>query len=107
MKHFALKLRRWAAGIEPAAEAAVSAAALRGAEAARQLAPVDSGELRGGIVARHGGLQAEVVSSAAHSAMVEFGTSRAAAQPYLLPMAREMRGEFSAGLGGALKEVLK
>jgi len=107
MKHFALKVRRWAVRLEPAAAEAVSAAAQRGAEMARQLAPVDSGELRGGIMAHHGGLQAEVVSSAAHSAMVEFGTSRMAAQPYMLPMAREMRGEFSAGLGSVLKEVLK
>lgn len=101
------RLRCWAAALERAAAETVSAAALRGAERAKQLAPVDRGALRDGIGVRADGLQAETISSAAHSAMVEFGTSRAPAQPFMQPTAREMRMEFAAEMEAAVREVLK
>ena len=108
MKKFALKLNRWAAELERAAAEAVFASAGRGADAAKKLAPVKSGELRQSIgVRREGDLQAAVIAAAPHSAMVEYGTSRAPAQPFMLPMAREVSGEFAAALRKAAREVLK
>lgn len=107
MNRLAQRLCGWSAAIERAAAETVSAAALRGAERAKQLAPVDRGTLREGIGARMDGLQAEVISAAAHSAMVEFGTSRAPAQPFMQPTAQEMRVEFASEMEKAVREVLK
>lgn len=106
MKRFEEKLRRWAANMQIAGAEAAWAAAQRGAEIARELAPVDSGELRSSINARRSGGSAQVVSSAAHAALLEYGTSRMAAQPYMLPMAEKMRGEYADLAQAALKEVL-
>lgn len=79
-----------AAAAEAAAHAAASAA-----EYARCVAPVDSGELRAGISSgRTGTLSAAVRSSAPHSAMVEYGTSKMAPQPYMLPAAQATCGGF-------------
>lgn len=108
MKQYALQLKTRAAKLEPAAAEAAIASAGRGMELARSLAPVDSGALRSGIGARSaGGAGAEVVSAAAYSAVVEYGTSRAPAQPFLLPMARQMQPEFVRDVTRAVQEVLK
>lgn len=108
MKNYAVKLRAMAAGIEDALAEAVIASVGRGAELARSLAPVESGALRDGITVRTAGAGiAEVVSTAAHSAMVEYGTSRAPAQPFLLPAARQMHAEFVRDAIRAAQEVLK
>lgn len=108
MKQYALQLKARAAKLEAAAAEAVIASAGKGVELACSLAPVDSGALRGGIGVRPAGWAcAEVVSAAAHSAMVEYGTSRAPAQPFLLPMARQMQPEFVRDATRAVQEVLK
>lgn len=106
MRRFADRLNLWAREAECAAAEAVNASALRGAELARGFAPVDSGELRSGIAVQSGGgTAASVVSAAAHAAMVEYGTSRMAAQSYMLSMAEAMRGEFAQSVRSAVQEV--
>lgn len=106
MKRLERKLLAWAESVERAGEEALWTAAQRGAELARCMAPVDSGELRGGIRAIREDSGATVVSTAPHAAMVEYGTVKSAAQPYMLPMAREMRAEFAELARTAAKEVL-
>lgn len=102
MKRFERKMASLAQTLEQAATKAEQTAALEGAERARRLAPVDSGKLRNGI--RADGVA--VISTAPHAAMVEFGTTRSAAQPYMQPMAEEMRREFADMVRSAAKEVL-
>lgn len=102
MKRFERKMAAFAQALEQTMAEAEQAAALEGAERARRLAPVDSGELRNGIHAEG----AAVVSTAPHATMVEFGTTRSTAQPYMQPMAEEMRREFASMARVAAKEVL-
>lgn len=56
---------------------------------ARSLCPVDTGRLRSSIIMTKGrdgqGFYVEIGTNVSYAAFVEFGTSRAAAQPYLLP----------------------
>lgn len=68
----------------------------RGAEAiesgAKSRAPVDSGDLRDSIKADRLGVgEYEVASDAFYAHMVEFGTTKAGAQPFLLPAAEAER----------------
>lgn len=65
--------------------AAVSAAAQRVAENARGLCPVDTGRLKNSIAVSVGENGAQVSAGTDYAAYVEFGTSRAAAQPFLVP----------------------
>jgi HK97 gp10 family phage protein len=60
------------------------------AETARQLAPVDTGELRDSIHEDNG----NVVVSAAHGVHVEFGTVFMEAQPFLRPAVDEHEREI-------------
>lgn len=72
--------------MENMAAEAVTASARRAAASARNMVPVDSGELKNSIAAENTHRLAAVVSAgAAHAAMVEFGTSRMAARPYMQP----------------------
>ena len=108
MKKLAGRILSWASGAQDAAAEAVSASAGRCAQLARELAPVDSGELRSGIHVRvRGRHDADVVSSAAHSAMVEFGTSKMPPRPFMMSAARAVEREFVRAAEEALREVLK
>ena len=75
---------------------------------ARRRVPVDTGELKRSIgvrsdrgLRRAGGdtRQAFVTASARHAGLVEFGTVRMAAQPYLRPAADESAGAALDKLG--------
>lgn len=78
------------------------------ARRARALAPVDSGELREGIGAHRGeGTGAAAVSAAPHGAMVEFGTSKIAPRPHMLPAAEGMRRAYFEAARAAAREVVK
>lgn len=55
------------------------------AQTARQLAPVETGLLRGSITAEVTGLQAEVGPNVDYAVFVEYGTSRMAPQPFMGP----------------------
>ena len=91
------RIRALPGALENAVARSVRAAAEAAAREARARAPVDSGALRAGISARSdAGTAAAVVSTAPHAAMVEFGTSRMAARPHLLPAASAVREEFFA-----------
>ena len=77
-----------------AASRAAAFAAERAAYNARELAPVDTGELRGSISfsAENGG--AVVRAEAAHAAMVEYGTSKMPPRLYMQPAAQAAREDY-------------
>lgn len=106
MKDFAKKLAAWAGNLEKMKAQLELEAAQRGAELARKYAPVDSGELRAGISVQQEANSAAVISAAPHGIMVEFGTSRSAAQPYMQPMAEQMRSEYETMAIAAMKESM-
>lgn len=68
------------------------------ADEARRLCPVDSGELRDSITATEGGFGA----TAPYAALVELGTSKTAAQPFLRPALDSVRQPALSQLEGAL-----
>ena len=93
--------------LEQACAEAVSASAQQGAALARELVPVDSGELRSSIHTRANGLGAAVTAGAGHAVMVEYGTGCMVASPFMLPMAQQMRAPFIRSIRSAVQEVLK
>jgi HK97 gp10 family phage protein len=80
------------AGLPDAIERGIERGANLIADLARQLAPVDTGELRSSISVEDGAhpLARRVVASAGHAAFIEFGTSVSEAQPYLTPARRQI-----------------
>lgn len=108
MRDFEHKLAGISGHIEAAMAGILKRSAEYTADLARGLAPVDSGRLRDGIrVEAYGGTGAAVISAAAHSAMVEYGTSRMPPQPYLLPAAEAARVVYFEAAATAVREVLK
>ena len=61
------------------------------AEAAREMAPVDTGRLRGSIVVEANGNNHAVVTDVPYAPFLEFGTSQMPAQPFLGPAAANVR----------------
>ena len=108
MKRLAVKIAGMGRQMETAMAEIVVDCAERTAEEARSMAPVDSGALRMGIGAvQSERLGAAVVSAAPHGAMVEYGTSRMAPRPYMLPAAEAARGVYFEAAHSAVREVLK
>lgn len=80
---------------------------------AKELVPVDTGELRDSIRAE-GGLwrgagdsrpaEVEVVATAPHATFIELGTVKAPAQPFLAPAVESVRGEFQDAIARAVEE---
>lgn len=81
------------------ARAAAVSAANHGAEIAGDLAPVDTGELRGSICASPAPDGAVLRADAPHAAMVEYGTSKMPPRPFMLPAARAVAAEFFRSAG--------
>lgn len=67
---------------------------------AKQLAPVDTGNLRASIGASGGGLRWRVTAAAHYAVFVELGTRKMSAQPYLVPALRQMWPGFVTALRG-------
>ena len=61
------------------------------AERAREMAPVDTGNLRASIRVERDGNNHAVVTDVSYAPFLEFGTSRAPAQPFLGPAAESVR----------------
>lgn len=78
------------AGLPDAIDLGVERGANLIADVARQLAPVDTGELKASIEVQDGPqpLSRTVVAGAAHAAFQEFGTSIMEAQPSMTPARR-------------------
>jgi len=81
------RLRRVLQGERAAIDRGARAYAEAVADLAEQLAPVDTGALRASIHVEDGDREGayRVVASAPYAQFVEYGTARAAAQPFLTP----------------------
>ena len=88
------RLRRVIAGTPGALGRGAEAHAEAVAELARELVPVDTGELQSSIHVEDGALPASrrVVASAAHAPHVEYGTVHMAAQPFMTPAGQRTPG---------------
>lgn len=106
---FQLARRFDAAGVEvtQAASAAMRKTALDIVATAQQLAAVDTGAMRASISASGPGgaplgldaLEAEIGPTVSYAPYVEFGTSRAAPQPFMGPAADRHGGTLETALG--------
>ena len=65
---------------------------------AKTRAAVDTGNMKNSIQASGDGLAWRVDSPAEYSIYVEFGTSRAGAQPFMVPAVEQVRPSFLAAL---------
>lgn len=68
------------------------------AERARDLVPVDTGELQDTIQAVQDGRSSQVQAGTSHALPIEFGTSKMAAQPYMRPAYEETKQEVVKSL---------
>ncbi len=86
--------------IEARAEQALAACVKRLADdvcvRAKEICPVDTGALRDSITVSADSESARISADADYAAYVEFGTSRARAQPYLVPALLETNVEAAA-----------
>lgn len=73
---------------------------------AQEIVPVDTGALKASIHVEEAGRGSyQVVASTHYAAFVEYGTHKMAAQPYLTPASRQVRGlPFFAN---ALRELIR
>lgn len=98
----AIKIR-----VESVARAAVKKVAEDIARDARQLVPVDTGDLQASITTESltAGKEAEVQVGEDYAGFVEFGTVKMAAQPYLGPAAEQHENDVAEIILGAIEEV--
>ncbi|MCC8160204.1 MAG: HK97 gp10 family phage protein [Oscillospiraceae bacterium] len=78
-------LKKAASRIEESLGEIIAAGAEIVSECAKSLCPVDTGKLRSSITVSSSGNRAEISANTDYASYVEFGTSKAAAQPYLVP----------------------
>ena len=110
-------LRRKLLALAPATEGEIRKAVRRSvdelAAKARDFAPERTGALKRSIeaVTFDEGLRGAVQARAPHAHLVEFGTVRAKARPFLFPSYRLLRkrikGRFSRAINKAAKQVAK
>ena len=107
LRKLAADLRKAARGATDKARVVVRKTALDGVKIAKNLAPVDKGDLKSSIGATfsRGDLEAEYGPTVEYGPYVELGTSRMRPQPYLGPSAEQIEGPFAAAmeqLGGSI-----
>lgn len=85
------------------AEVVVAKAALDIEAQAKARAPVRTGFLRSSIAASGAGLEWQVSVGAAYAVFVEFGTSRMAARPYLVPAVEAVAPGFIDALAKVVR----
>lgn len=87
------------------ASAVLRKSVLDGEAAAKQLAAVDTGFMRGSVThefrgdGRHGSMEGEWGPEASYAGFVEFGTERTAPQPFVGPSFDRVVPPFLAALG--------
>jgi HK97 gp10 family phage protein len=99
-------LDKMTAEMKPRASAIVNTYGLAIASEAAQNAPVDTGALRNSIMSEshmENELLYIVQDGVDYGVFVEFGTSRAAAQPFFIPAVEAWRERFLAAFAGLFK----
>lgn len=94
------RLPQIAAAMEPKAEAVIAKAAHDIARNAKELVPVESGDLRDSIEPREvAPLHWEVEAGEYYASFVEFGTHlHGGPRPFMVPAAERVRGELASML---------
>lgn len=108
-KELAAKFQSISRRVNNEVEQALIIGALRVERAAKQNAPVDTGRLRGSITHRlidtgKNQVAAEVGTNVEYAVMVEFGTSKQAAKPYLFPAYLANKEKILKDLAKAFKK---
>lgn len=93
--------------MEQAVSVALEASALLVEGTAKNLAPVDTGNLRNSITHEVEGQEARVGSALEYAKFVELGTSKMAAQPYLYPALEQNKGNIKKIFKDAVKKASK
>lgn len=110
-KKLARKFREIGKNAETAVEKAIQKGALIVERSAKQKAPVDTGRLRSSITHRikeeDGNPVAEVGTGVSYSRHVEYGSSKAPAQPFLMPAYMENRSLIKNEIKKALQKVIQ
>lgn len=105
-RKLAADLGRAAATAEPRARIVVAKTALDIVADAKNLAPVDTGNLKSSIGADIDGLLAEIGPTANYGLFLELGTSRMAPQPFMGPAADRREGPFEEAIAQLAEEAL-
>ena len=72
---------------------------------AKEICPVDTGRLRDSITAESDGEKAYVSANTDYAAYVEFGTSKTAPHPYLVPALLDSAGAVARAAAAAAAEL--
>jgi HK97 gp10 family phage protein len=91
---------------KPEAARIASRTAMAAASIARQLCPVDTGELKASIfVEQDGETRFAVGASAPYAVFVEYGTAFSMSQPFINPAIELARQDFERGLAEFFQNV--
>lgn len=93
--------------VEEAISKALEASALVVEGAAKNLTPVDTGNLRNSITHEMEKAEARVGTNVEYAPFVELGTVKMAAQPYLNPALEANKGNIKKIFADALKEAVR
>jgi len=77
------------------------------AERARELAAVDTGEMKSKIKVVNFAKFSQVEANAKHSGYIEFGTYKMAAQPFLRPAVQEQQAAIRNAVAEAMMDEIK
>jgi len=109
-KALAEKFRKMSKDAATAIEEGLQKGALRVERDAKINAPVDTGRLRASISTRlieeDGNTIAEVGSSVEYAPMVEYGTSKKAARPFLFPAYNQNKDKIRKDIAAAVRKSL-
>lgn len=98
-----------AAAVDPLTRAVVVKSAAMIESLAKQAAPVRTGNLRNSISfdVSADGLTAEIGPTASYAPFLEYGTSRMAPRPFLMPAAEAVQPQFEAALEQVAEKALE
>lgn len=109
-KALAEKFRKMSKDAATAFEEGLQKGALRVERDAKINAPVDTGRMRASITTRlteeDGNTIAEVGTNVSYAPMVEYGTSKKAARPFLFPAYNQNKDKIRKDIAAAVKKSL-
>ena len=83
----------------------IASGAQRVCESAKAVCPVDTGALRESISVECSGNRAEISANTDYASYVEFGTSKMAPQPYLVPSLIEQSDSVLEAMAQAIEGI--